>query len=187
MEAAEALKIVRALADGINPSTEERFGRETIFQEPETIRALEKAATLLEVEAKRAARNRNRAQATKRWLRSEEERLCLEFESGMSVREIAERHGRTDGGILVRLGRLGKISLLPAPDSFPSLRRKPPSSASSDRPWLPQEDEQLCSEFHGLLEVEEIAGHLGRSKQAVVSRLTVLRKIELKTPLRVVS
>jgi len=182
MDTAEALRMVRALVDEMNPDTAARYGIKPILQEPETKRAIEKAGVLA-VEAKRADRRKSLpAKLAKRWSRAEQKRLCKEFEQELSIHEIAELHGRTDGGIIVRLERLGKISRLPTLDRLASPGRKLPTSAGPDRPWLPQEDDQLCSEFHSRLEFEEIAGHLNRSSQAVVSRLTVLRKIGIKSP-----
>ena len=45
------------------------------------------------------------------WRDDEESRLLSEFDSGLSIAEIAENHKRTEGAIRSRLKKLGKIKL----------------------------------------------------------------------------
>jgi len=45
------------------------------------------------------------------WRGEEEARLVSEFDSGLSIAEIAENHKRTKGAIRSRLKKLGKIKL----------------------------------------------------------------------------
>ena len=43
------------------------------------------------------------------WAKEEEQRLIEEFKEGLSLEEIAEKHGRTSGGIRSRLRKLELI------------------------------------------------------------------------------
>ncbi|MGH8021425.1 MAG: hypothetical protein ACREIA_24715, partial [Opitutaceae bacterium] len=55
MDASEALPIVRALADGRDPHSGAPLGAESVFQQPNVIRALFTAATALEHAASKPA------------------------------------------------------------------------------------------------------------------------------------
>ena len=48
MEASQAVRILRALADGIDPYTGEVFPQESPYQHPDTVRALWSAVRALE-------------------------------------------------------------------------------------------------------------------------------------------
>lgn len=50
------------------------------------------------------------ANAGKPWTDLEEDKLLDEFDSKMSIAEIAKEHGRSEGGIEARLVKLGRIS-----------------------------------------------------------------------------
>lgn len=50
------------------------------------------------------------ANAGKPWTNLEEDKLLDEFDSKMSIAEIAKEHGRSEGGIEARLVKLGRIS-----------------------------------------------------------------------------
>jgi hypothetical protein len=49
------------------------------------------------------------AAAGTRWDEAEDVRLCREFDSGMSVMEMATVHGRSKAAITLRLVKLGRI------------------------------------------------------------------------------
>jgi len=53
--------------------------------------------------------NPNLPAAGQRWTDDEDARLARELDSGMSVAQIALAHGRTSGGITLRLVKLGRI------------------------------------------------------------------------------
>lgn len=113
MDAAEALPIVRALADGRDPASGAPLAAESVFQKPEVIRALFAAALALEG----ASVPRVSADAPKTassgagsaWTADEERRLVEQFDAGVSPAQIAKEHGRTRGAITSRLKKLGKI------------------------------------------------------------------------------
>lgn len=121
MENSEALRIVRALADGVNPATGETFEADAVFQQPETIRALERAAAALQSHVETLDRNRKQP-------------------AGIEQATVAD----------------------------------------TGKPWLPEEDEQLCLEFYHSVDFDDIANHLGRARRAIISRLVKLGKIKPK-------
>ena len=112
MEISEALKIIRALADGVNPFTGEVFPDDSPYQHPQMVRALFKAVGVLESREKREKRRGYLPEhAGNPWRGEEEVRLVSEFDSGLSIAEIAKNHKRTKGAIRSRLKKLGKIKL----------------------------------------------------------------------------
>ncbi len=199
METWEALNIIRALADGKNPATGETCKEDSVLQQIQTVRALEKAVSALESEAERSIkRSHLPAKVGKLWLAAEEEQLCAEFDRGMSIREIAKLHGRLRGGITARLERLGKIPCqvamnFCAPSGDAGGRGACPSQATSegevvkpdlalapDRPWQRDEDARICTEFYRHVDLGQIGRDLGRNRLAVYSRLVSLGKIRPK-------
>lgn len=114
MQTSEALNIIRALADGINPITGEVLEEDSLCQNPQIIRALFAAAQALEKPQERPKREENLpANAGQSWESEEEQRLCAEFDAGLSVNQLAQKHQRTNGSIQSRLVKLGKILLTP--------------------------------------------------------------------------
>lgn len=199
MENSEALRIVRALVDGLNPSTAGTCKPEWLLQQPQTIRALEEVVRALQSEVERVDRKRPLPpNVGEPWLPPEEEQLCAEFDRGMSTREIAKVHGRLPGGVMARLGMLGKIPCqvamnfsCPSADAGGSAKRPSQGTAAEGaviqdlavdphRPWLPEEDARMCAEFSRHVDLGQIGQYLGRSRLAVYSRLVCLGKIRRK-------
>jgi len=109
MDKEQALKILNALANGVNPVTGEVFSPDSIYQHPDTVRALYEAIRALsgaKPERKAADMPSN---TFVRWTPEEEERLCAEFDAGRTSAELAELHGRSRAAIEARLLKLGKI------------------------------------------------------------------------------
>jgi hypothetical protein len=110
MELTRAIQIVQHLADGVNPFTGEMMETDSIFQNPETVRALFTALEQLKKAEARNARFENLpGQSGKAWSAEEEAALVEEFDAGMDVASIALKHGRTNWAIQARLMKLGKI------------------------------------------------------------------------------
>ncbi len=110
METSEALKIIKALADGINPFTGEVIPDDSPYQNPQMVRALFKAVSALESREKSEQRRRYLPKnAGNPWYDEEESKLISEFDSGLSISDIAKKHKRTKGSIRSRLEKLGKI------------------------------------------------------------------------------
>ena len=114
MQTADALKVIRALADGVNPLTGQIFDEDSLYQNPMIIRALFKAVEgleYLEIREQRAGRKRADLpeNAGKPWRDGEMKLLVSEFNSGLTYKQMAEKHKRTEGAILACLEKLGKI------------------------------------------------------------------------------
>lgn len=117
MEREHTLRILNALAGGVDPATGEQFAAESPYQHPDTVRALFDAVHAIEggrAPAPASAAERKPAAppqsgAGSRWTAEEEERLATAFDDGKTVAELAKRHGRTHAGIEARLLKLGKI------------------------------------------------------------------------------
>jgi len=112
MEREQVIAVVESLANGTDPSTGARIPHET-FHSADTIRALFAAGALLKADAVAAARQRSGntklTSAGAPWSAEEDERLCREFDSKMTVGQIALQHGRSSGAITSRLVKLGRI------------------------------------------------------------------------------
>jgi hypothetical protein len=109
MQIPEALEIVRALADGIDPNTGEIFPEGTPYQHPQVIRALMTALQALEQRRNDKGYDPLPMRAGKAWDKAEDEQLVRDFEAGVTLVQLAKRHERTRGSIRSRLEKLGKI------------------------------------------------------------------------------
>lgn len=114
METAGALKVIRTLADGVSPITGEVFEKESPYQNPKIIRAMFKALVgleYLEAREQRAGRKRTDLPENtgKPWREEEMKLLASEFDSGLTYKQMAEKHKRTEGAILAILEKQGKI------------------------------------------------------------------------------
>lgn len=129
MERERTLRILNALAGGVDPATGEQFAADSPYQHPDTVRALCDAVRA--VEAGRATTTAPQSAgkpaaapqsgAGSRWTPEEEHRLAAAFDSGRTVAELARSHSRTTMAIEARLLKLGKIdaAALTAPLRYP--------------------------------------------------------------------
>ncbi|HZQ68807.1 MAG TPA: hypothetical protein VFA68_09845 [Terriglobales bacterium] len=108
MEIQEALKILRALANGTHPETGEALPPDSVCRNPQSIKALNRAISSL-VSAEEWQKNRP-ANAFRYWSRAEEERICAELQQGLDFEQIAKAHDRSVSSIVARLAKLGKIA-----------------------------------------------------------------------------
>ena len=110
----EALKVIQALADGVNPITGEVLPDNSPYQSAEIVRALHASIKAIEHKIKSdARRNSLPRNAGKPWSGEEDYQVAKAFDEGVSVTEIAHSHMRTRGAIQSRLVKLGKIELRP--------------------------------------------------------------------------
>ncbi len=110
MNESEALNIIRALADGVNPCTGEVFPKDSPYQNAQTVRALHSAVSALEAAAKRKKRKKKLPErAGQPWKNEEDNMLIKKFDDGAIVSEIAKEHQRTTGAIKSRLEKLGEL------------------------------------------------------------------------------
>ncbi|MCW5603874.1 MAG: hypothetical protein KIT18_04940 [Burkholderiales bacterium] len=130
MEREHTLRILNALANGVDPATGERFGANSTYQHPDTVRALfeavravERLRTAAPATAPAGERKATPPQngAGSRWTVEEEQRLTAAFDAGKTVDELARLHGRSRAGIEARLLKLGKIdaAALTSPLRYP--------------------------------------------------------------------
>lgn len=111
MDSAQALVVLRSLANGVDPESGEVFPPESAYQRPQVVRALFEAATALE----RVARfERRKAQMPPKtgepWSEDEDRKLLSAFDAGRELQELAAVHERTMGGVRARLVKYGRIS-----------------------------------------------------------------------------
>jgi hypothetical protein len=115
MEIQEAIKVVRALADGVNPETREGLKDDSICRNPQVVVALNRALAALVTQQERELKKP--VSAGQFWSRAEDKQVCEELHKGMNFDDIAKTHNRSVPSIIVRLVKLGKI----APDKSGSL------------------------------------------------------------------
>ncbi|HKI26322.1 MAG TPA: hypothetical protein VKA07_08360 [Candidatus Sulfotelmatobacter sp.] len=182
MENKEALPIVRALAEGVDPESGDACPGESVFQQPNTIRALGRATEALAARVAQEERRRRLPENIgKPWDESEDAQLRAEYERGLSIWHISKIHGRTRGGISARLERLGKVPLrLFEAADLPRLEASPSPSSASGKPWLADDDQKLCAAFDQSHDFTVISTELGRYRAEVYQRLVKLGKIKPK-------
>ena len=105
MEITKAREIIKALANGVDPTTGEILPRSCVYNTPEVIRAL---YTMLDATApKRNSATKTHPNAGKPWTTIEDDKLKDEFASNIKISDIAKEHGRTYLAIESRLEYLG--------------------------------------------------------------------------------
>ena len=110
MNEIQALQIVRALADGVDPESGEVYPPQSPYQKPNTVRALYIATRALESASESEQRRQRLPSNTgKSWSDEEDARLAAGFDAGRSERELAREHQRTFSSIRARLVKLGKL------------------------------------------------------------------------------
>lgn len=134
MNKEQTLRILNALANAIHPATGEKFGADSPYQHPDTVRALFEAMRAVEdagspapSSASTSAPAAERRQAMpesgsgSRWTPEEEQRLASAFDTGRTVDELARAHNRSRAAIEARLVRLGKMdaSAVTSPLRYP--------------------------------------------------------------------
>lgn len=114
MEIQEALTVMRKLADGIHPETGEILSSDCLYNHPQAVRALHRAIGALEFQFERErTRKFLPSNAGKPWSNQEDTQICDELRRGISFEQIARMHNRTNGSIVARLVKLGRISAGP--------------------------------------------------------------------------
>jgi hypothetical protein len=114
MEIPEALAVIRKLADGVHPDTGAILPADSLYQHPQAVRAMHRAMGALEFQAEcERAKKFLPKNAGKAWSHQEDAEICDEIRRGISFERIAQIHNRTNGSIIARLVRLGKISAGP--------------------------------------------------------------------------
>jgi hypothetical protein len=120
MNIEKAHLILKSLADGVDPITGWVLAADHPCQQPETIRALFLAASVLERDVNREqrlarARLGMPVNTGKSWSVGEEAMLLKRYSGGNTVQELAELHRRTVGSICARLEKLGQMQVATDP------------------------------------------------------------------------
>ena len=111
MDAAQALAVVRSLANGVNPESGEVFPAESPYQRPLTVRALYEAAAALErIERFDRRKAQMPAKTGEPWSEDEDRKLLASFDAGRALQELATAHERTMGAVRARLLKYGRIN-----------------------------------------------------------------------------
>jgi len=111
MQIPQALKILRALADGVDPYTGEVLPETGPYQNPDTIRAIFRAISELEKNWARTREKHLPENAGKPWNEKEYAVLCRGFDARKSITALAALHKRSEGAIRSRLEKHGKITI----------------------------------------------------------------------------
>lgn len=117
MEIEPAIKIVRALANGVHPESEAALDGGSVCRTPETVKALNRAlAALVAQQEREKKRPKN---AGKSWSQEEDAQICDELRQEIGFHQMANTHNRSVAAILARLVKLGKITPEKSGHSFP--------------------------------------------------------------------
>ena len=106
MELKQAKALLTELADGVDPLTGECLPADSVCNRPEIIRALHCVLQYVSDRPKRSAPLPN---AGKPWTEADEAALMQMFDVGCSMEEMQARFQRTNGAIVRRLERLGRL------------------------------------------------------------------------------
>ncbi|HEX7055328.1 MAG TPA: hypothetical protein VF211_15500 [Burkholderiales bacterium] len=111
MDQAQALAVVRSLANGVDPESGEVFPPESAYQRPVVVRALYEAAAALERQERFQRRKQQLpAKTGEPWTEDEDRRLLAAFDSGRALQELAAAHERTMAAVRARLLKYGRIN-----------------------------------------------------------------------------
>lgn len=111
MESAQALAVVRSLANGVDPESGEVFPPESAYQRPLVVRSLYEAAAALErIERFERRRSQMPLKTGEPWSEDEDRKLLAAFDAGRALQEVAAAHERSMGAIRARLLKYGRIN-----------------------------------------------------------------------------
>ena len=111
MQSAQALAVVRSLANGIDPETGEVFPPQSVYQRPQIVRALYEAASALErVERFERRKEQMPAKTGQPWSEDEDRKLLAAFDSGRALQDLAAAYERTISGVRARLIKYGRLA-----------------------------------------------------------------------------
>jgi hypothetical protein len=111
MQQAQALAVIRSLANGVDPETGEVFPADSAYQRPIVVRALYEAAAALErMERFERRKAQMPAKTGEPWTEDEDRKLLAGFDAGRALQELAAAHERTMGAVRARLLKYGRIN-----------------------------------------------------------------------------
>jgi len=108
MDNIEAIKLMRALAGGLDPESSQPLEATSLCRRPQVVKALNRAlGALIQLEQRERDKPTN---AGRYWSRAEDAQICEEVRKGVDFHQIAKTHNRSVGSIVARLVKLGKIA-----------------------------------------------------------------------------
>ena len=111
MDSAQALAVVRSLANGVDPESGEVFPAESAYQRPQIVRALYEAASALErIDRFDRRRSQMPPKTGEPWTEDEDRKLLAAFDAGRALQELAAAHERTMGAVRARLLKYDRIN-----------------------------------------------------------------------------
>lgn len=118
METQQAIQVIRALAEGVNPATGEPIKNDAACRNPQAVMALNRALAALVTQQERELKKPTGS--GRYWSRTEDQQVCEELRKGMNFDEIAKLHHRSVASIIVRLVKLGQVAPDKAGNLFPA-------------------------------------------------------------------
>jgi hypothetical protein len=110
MEIQEALAMVRALTDGVNPENGKLLTADVVYPYAPVVSALPRAVGALEIlKAKERSPRTLPGSGIKSWSRAENAQRCEELRRGIDFRQITKTYDQAMASIIARLMKLGKI------------------------------------------------------------------------------
>ena len=109
MDSAQALAVVRSLANGVDPESGEVFPAQSAYQRPLVVRALYEAA-LERIERFERRKAQLPQKTGEPWSEDEDRKLLAAFDAGRALQELAAAHERTMGAVRARLLKYGRIN-----------------------------------------------------------------------------
>lgn len=100
--------ILRALADGIDPSTGEPISGSSPLNNVEVVRAFYSACDVLGVTGRYVKDGKRPRNAGKPWTKEAERSLLRAYDSGSSTLKLTQQFERTHASIIARLIQLGR-------------------------------------------------------------------------------
>jgi hypothetical protein len=108
MEIQDAIRVIRALANGLDPESGEALKDDSVCRIPNSVKALNRALGALVLQEEREREKPGNSGTY--WTRAEDAQVCEELRKGMDFKEIAKTHNRTVPSIVARLIKLGKVA-----------------------------------------------------------------------------
>lgn len=108
MNTEESIKIVKALAEGVDPFSYEPLPSNSPLQNPTYVSALFTALRGLEL-LRTKEKRRSSLPQNATWTAEEDARLIVEYSQGIDPRLLAQQFGRTASSVRMRLAALGVV------------------------------------------------------------------------------
>lgn len=123
MEHADAVRIIRDLAEGFDPLTREPLADDHLCQRPAVVRAM--FVALGDMDTKGRARRRQESSPAKSglpWSPQDDAALAAAFDAGAPLEALALGHERSVYAVKLRLVKLGKLEPGPEHETLPAFR-----------------------------------------------------------------